>query len=170
MPADNQAFVATLAREHGSRLHRFLTSRLRQAPSDVADLVQEVYLRLLRAPQHESVRNPQAYMFTVAFNVLHQHKRALAGAPEPVDLQSHPEEFDSTRADNDPASELADLNQLECVLRHLPRNVYVSFVLHRSFGFTVQEIARQLGVSNATVKKYLARSLVHCRSRVDGFK
>ena len=53
MQADGKkAFVAALAKEHGLGLRRFLASRLREAADDVPDLVQEVYLRLLRVPNH----------------------------------------------------------------------------------------------------------------------
>jgi RNA polymerase sigma-70 factor (ECF subfamily) len=174
MPAaDKQAFVESLAREHGARLRRFLASRLRYAASDVPDLVQEVYLRLLRIPRQESIRSPQAYMFTIAFHVLHQHKLALADAPEAVDPMDLPTEFDASGPDNDPATRLETrerLGQLEVALRELPPNAHASFVLHRRYGFTLEEIAEQLGVSRAMVKKYLARAVAHCRERFEEFK
>jgi hypothetical protein len=34
---------------------------------------QEVYLRLLRVEDHETIRNPQAYLYTIANHVLYQH-------------------------------------------------------------------------------------------------
>jgi RNA polymerase sigma-70 factor (ECF subfamily) len=170
--ADKQAFVDSLAREHGARLRRFLASRLRYAASDVPDLVQEVYLRLLRIPQYESIRSPQAYMFTIAFHVLHQHKLALADAPETVDPAALASEIDSAEMHHDPALRAAArerLGQLETVLRELPPNAFVSFVLHRRYGLTLEEIAEQLGVSRAMVKKYLARAVAHCRERFEEF-
>jgi RNA polymerase sigma-70 factor (ECF subfamily) len=44
----------------------------------------------------------------------------------------------------------------------------VAFILHRRFGFTLEEIAEQLGVSRPMVKKYLVKALVHCKQRVEG--
>jgi RNA polymerase sigma-70 factor (ECF subfamily) len=173
MPAnDKQAFVATLAREHGQRLRRFLASRLRHAASDVPDLVQEVYLRLLRIPHQESIRSPQSYMFTVAFHVLHQHKLTLATAPEALDPLALIAEIDAC-VDEDPAVHFETrerLDLLDRALRELPRNAYVSFVLHRRYGFSLEEIATQLGVSRAMVKKYMARAVAHCRERFEGFR
>jgi RNA polymerase sigma-70 factor (ECF subfamily) len=169
---DKQAFVTALVREHGQRLRRFLAQRLRHAASDVPDLVQEVYLRLLRIPHQETIRSPQSYMFTVAFHVLHQHKLTLADAPESVDPLALTAEIDA-RDDNDPAVQIEArerLNQLDRTLRELPRNAYVSFVLHRRYGFTLEEIAGELGVSRAMVKKYLARAVAHCRERSEGLK
>jgi RNA polymerase sigma-70 factor (ECF subfamily) len=170
---DKQAFVEDLAREHGQRLRRFLASRLRYASSDVSDLVQEVYLRLLRIPNQESIRSPQAYMFTIAFHVLHQHKLALATAPEAIDPIAMMSEFDTqSQASSDPAALVEAeqrLRQLDGVLRQLPPNAYVSFVLQRRFGLSLEEIASELGVSRAMIKKHIARALAHCREHLPEF-
>lgn len=172
-PDDQQAFVTSLANEHGQRLRRFLASRLRYAPNDVPDLIQEVYLRLLRIPEKDTIRSPQAYMFTIAFHVLHQYKLARAVAPEVVDPVALPVDVDGSGPDNDPATEFEvreRLGQLDQVLRELPEKAQISFLLHRQYGFTLEEIARQLGVSRAMVKKHLARAVAHCRERFEGFK
>ena len=166
---DKQAFVAALARDHGQRLRRFLASKLRHAASDVPDLIQEVYLRLLRIPNQESIRSPQAYMFTIAFHVLHQHKLALAEAPEAIDPIELPVELDA-KLQHDPASQLEArerLDRLDSTLRELPERVYATFVLHRRYGYSLEEIGQQFGVSRAMVKKYLARAVAHCRERLD---
>jgi DNA-directed RNA polymerase specialized sigma24 family protein len=49
-------FVAEIAGKHGTRLRRYLAARLRNA-ADASDLVQEIFLRLLRVDRHESIRN-----------------------------------------------------------------------------------------------------------------
>lgn len=170
MPAeDKQAFVAALARDHGQRLHRFIASRLRNAASDVPDLIQEIYLRLLRIPHEKSIRSPQAYLFTVAFHVLHQHKLTLAETPETVDPITVDTELEAF-VDCDFSSEFETrerLREFDRVLRELPKNAYVTFVLHRRYGFTLEEIATRLGVSRAMVKKHLARAMVHCRAHFE---
>jgi RNA polymerase sigma factor (sigma-70 family) len=138
---------------------------LRAASADAPDLVQEVYLRLLRLSSHETIRSPQAYAFTVAFHVLHEHKLASALVPESVDptelllgFEAGPEDDPALQAERRQRIALIDRS-----LRALPRNVHAAFVLHRRFGFTVDEIAAQLGVSRGMVKKYLARAVAHCQ-------
>jgi len=42
-----------------------LLARVRNI-ADVPDITQEVYLRMLRVPNVESIRSPEAYLFTVA--------------------------------------------------------------------------------------------------------
>jgi RNA polymerase sigma factor (sigma-70 family) len=169
---DKQAFVTALVRDHGQRLRRFLASRLRHGTDDIPDLVQEVYLRLLRIPHQETIRSPQAYMFTVAMHVLHQHRLRQAVMPEAIDPVALIAELDASSDDN-PASRfevLERLGHLDRTLRELPPKAYATFVLHRRYGFSLEEIGEQLGVSRAMVKKHLARAVAHCRERVEGIK
>ena len=73
MTTPKRTFLSALEATYGGELRRFLSARLRNATADVPDLVQEIYLRLLRIRDHEAVRNPHAYLFTVAMHVLHQY-------------------------------------------------------------------------------------------------
>ena len=65
--------IAQLAEKQGSRLHQFLRRRVRNA-ADIPDLVQEVFLRLLRVPNQETIRTPEAYLMTIARHVAQQHR------------------------------------------------------------------------------------------------
>jgi RNA polymerase sigma-70 factor (ECF subfamily) len=162
---DKKAFVGDLAREHGQRLRRFLAVRLRQAGTDVPDLMQEVYLRLLRVPSTESIRSPRAYLFTVALHVLYQHKLKLSAEPEALDVAEVAAELEAPSAEN-PATRteiMEALEGFERVLSKLPPAQYVTFVLHRQYGYSREEIAARLGISLPLVKKHLARALAHCR-------
>lgn len=164
---DKQAFVDEVAREHGPLLRRFLAARLRQAAGDVPDLIQEVYLRLLRVPSHETIRSPRAYLFTVALHVLHQHKLSLSAVPRTTDIDEVVAELES-RAGDDPARQLEvreELRRFDQVLKELPPLPYAVFVLHRQLGYTREEIAERLSLSLAMVKKQLAIALAHCRRR-----
>jgi DNA-directed RNA polymerase specialized sigma24 family protein len=58
-----QAFVTAVERAYGAGLRRFLASRLRHAAADVPDFFQEIFVRLLRVRNHETIQNPQAYLF-----------------------------------------------------------------------------------------------------------
>lgn len=166
---DNQAFVNQLLQEHGQRLRGFLARRLQQAAADLPDLVQEVYLRLLRVPNAQTIRSPQAYLFTVALHVLHQHRLNLASSPESVDIADALSSLRARDGDN-PAEQVEAWDRLEefdRVLSQLPRQTYAVFILHRQYGYSREEIAAKLGLSYAMVKKHLAQALVHCRRRLD---
>jgi RNA polymerase sigma factor (sigma-70 family) len=157
-------FVSSIASRYGERLRSFLTRRLRNA-SDAPDLAQEVFLRLMRVEHHESIRSPEAYLFTVASHVLHQHALKQSETPVSVDISDLFGELQLTSGD-DPAAK-ADIAQrlehLERSLKELPPKMSTTLMLHRFAGFSIEEIGEQLGVSRPTAKKYLARALTHCR-------
>jgi RNA polymerase sigma factor (sigma-70 family) len=161
-------FVSNIASRYGDRLRRFLSQRLRNV-SDASDLAQEVFLRLMRVDHHETIRSPEAYLFTVASHVLHQHTLRQLTSPVTVDISELFVELQLTSHD-DPAA-CADvaqrIEQLECSLKQLPPKVSTTLLLHRFAGFSIEEIGQQLGVSRSTAKKYLARALTHCREAED---
>jgi len=161
---DKQHFVTTLVRQYGRRLRRFLRVRLRN-PADVPDLAQEVFLRLLRVKHHDAIQSPEAYLFTVASHVIHQHTLKQAAVPVSVDIAEVFSELQTLSGD-DPESQAEKaqlIEELEGALAELPPRVSTTLLLHRLGGYSVEEIGKQLGVSRSSAKHYLARALLHCR-------
>ena len=153
-----------MALRYGRGLRRFLAVRLRNV-DDVPDLAQEVYLRLLRVSHQEAIRNPEAYLFTVANHVLYQYSIHRTTKVEFIDiteataeLLSPPGEEPLARAENSERVE-----RLQKILKRLPPRVGAALVMHRIGGYTVQEVANELGVARETAKKYLSRAAEHCR-------
>lgn len=165
---DNQAFVADIEQQHGQRLRRFLASRLRRSAVDVPDLVQEVFLRLLRIDRHETIRSSEAYLFTVAFHVLHQHVLRQSAMPESVEINALINEMEAS-PESDPAMQVErqqQLEELQQALRELSPKAQAVLLLHRRDGYSLKEIGVQLGVSRAMAAKYLGKALLHCRQRL----
>src|SRR3569833_4584974 len=96
-------------RTHGAGLRRFLSIRLRRAASDVPDVFQEIFVRLLRVKDHETIRNPQAYLYTVASHVLQQYALKRSVGPETLDPLELAARLTTITA-SDPADE-AELQQ-----------------------------------------------------------
>jgi RNA polymerase sigma factor (sigma-70 family) len=163
--AENRSFVASIAARYGPRLRRFLSVRLRNA-ADVPDLAQEVFLRLLRVEGCESIRSPEAYLFTIASHVIHQHAVRRSSEPVSVDITEVFSELRSPSSENPPdqVEQAQRLDELERILAYLPTRVATALVLHRVAGYSVQEVGDELGVSRETAKKYLARAVEHCRN------
>src|SRR5687767_10362448 len=97
--------MAAMEHNHGRELYRFLSVRMRNAAADVPDLVQEVFLRLLRIDDYDAIRNPQAYLYTIASHVLHQHALKRTSAPQRVDVADVEEDLRFV-AEEDPAREV----------------------------------------------------------------
>ena len=170
MPNDlKQNFVSAIASRYGERLRSFLSRRLRNE-ADAPDLAQEVFLRLMRVEHHESIRSPEAYLFTVASHVLHQHALKQSATPVSVDISELFADLQLTSSD-DPVSK-ADVAQriekLERSLKELPPKLSTTLMLHRLAGFSIEEIGQHLGVARPTAKKYLARALTHVRDAHEG--
>lgn len=159
-----QAFVTAVERAYGAGLRRFLSTRLRHAAADVPDIFQEIFMRLLRIKDHETIQNPQAYLFTVASHVLHQYALKRSMGPETMDPLALAAELQSTTAP-DPADE-TDLRQqiadLGRALEKLSPRVYATLVMYRCEGMTLTEIGERLGVSHTMARKYLTRAIVFC--------
>jgi RNA polymerase sigma factor (sigma-70 family) len=168
LPANNaQALIEGLVATQGNQLKRFLHARVRNI-ADVAEITQEVYLRMLRVPNIEAVPCPETHLFTVAEDAVQEH--ALKHAPRQSSItfvRVFREHAYSVHAD--PELELIATQSLDGLqetfdkLSPKPRAV---FMLSRRDGLSLDEIAVQLGVSIPMVKKYLNKALVRFRERL----
>jgi RNA polymerase sigma factor (sigma-70 family) len=162
--SDPQTLVADLVATHGQQLRRYLLSRVRNA-ADVPDIVQEVFLRMMRVPNVESVRSPEAYLFTVAQHVVQQHTLKASAAPPTSDLaRLLSERSPGTYAD--PALEVHAeelLERLQGGLDRLAPKVRATFLLSRRDGLSFDEIAVRLRTTRHMVKKYLMKALTQLR-------
>jgi RNA polymerase sigma factor (sigma-70 family) len=161
-------FLSAVEQAHGRRLRRFFSARMRNA-ADVPDLVQEVFLRLLRIERHEAIRNPQAYLYTVASHVLHQHALRDTVTTEAVRFA---DVLRDLRLSNeaDPALEVETEQYFEALGRaleqHSPR-AYATLILHRCHGVPLKDISVELGVSYTMTKRYLAQALAFCQMQLE---
>jgi RNA polymerase sigma factor (sigma-70 family) len=166
----NRVFVTAMEQTHGRHLRRFLSSRMRGAAADVPDLVQEIYLRLLRIKDHEAIRNPQAYLYTVAGHVLHQYTLGRAATPEKMAPLQVVSELQATATAPDPADEVDFEQRLEKVSRALeavsPR-AYATLIMYRCEGLTLEQIGARLGVSSPMARKYLLRAIAFCDQHLE---
>jgi RNA polymerase sigma factor (sigma-70 family) len=167
MAEAKHALVERLFAEQGGVLRAFFSRRIRRQ-SEAAELAQEVYLRMLRIPDTESIRNPEAYLFTVASNLLREHavqERRLnntVGVDDPA-VQDQLAELPAFGGQID--AELR-IKRLREVLRELSPKCHAAVVLSYWHGLSYEEIAQRLGVSTNMVKKYLSQALVLCRRRM----
>jgi RNA polymerase sigma factor (sigma-70 family) len=167
-PDEKRAFVDAVAAQHGQRLRRFLHARVRNA-ADANDLIQEVYLRLLRVDDHETIRMPEAYVIALANHVLYQYRLKQTRTLEPAELHDLMAEAQNAFQD-DPLIQSEThqrIKELEHVLNDLSPKARASLIMHRRDGLTLEQIGAELGVSRPMVKKYLAKALLRCRQALE---
>jgi RNA polymerase sigma factor (sigma-70 family) len=167
MAETKKTLVERLFAEHGGALQAFLFRRVRKHP-DAAELAQEVYVRMLRVPDMESVRNPEAYLYTVASNLAKEHARHQRRDGDVVDVddplvQEQLAELPSYAGQLDAQERIKRLRE---VLHQLSPKCQAAVVLQYWHGLSYDEIGQRLGVSTNMVKKYLSQALVHCRRRM----
>jgi len=161
------SLVVRLFSEHQRALLAFFRRRIR-SKADAPDLAQEVYVRLLRVSNHEAIRSPVLYLYTVANNLVKEHAvldRRQAGAVDIDEVATHEQlaELPTFEGDLDAAQRAA---RLETVMKQLPPKWEAAVILHYTHGLSYREIASRLGVSPQMTKKYVAQALSHCRRRM----
>ena len=150
--------VHTLYVDHHAWLQSWLLRKLGNT-HQAADLTQDTFVRVIAGQQVEAIREPRAYLTTLAQRVLYNFWRrreleqawldALATAPE--DMAPSPEDYALVRE----AIEAIDL-----WLEGLPPKARQVFLLRRLDGMKHTEIAEVMGLSVATVERYMKQALI----------
>ncbi len=154
--------VQRLAAEHNDDLIRFISRRVRSA-ADARDVAQEAYVRLLRLERTDLIREPRAYLYRIAANVLYEFQLKQRSDQAGL-VRWHSELGTAAAAGADPEIELLAMRRsMESALAQLSPKCRAVLILHRRDGLTYDEIAEQIGISASMVKKYLIQGLRHCR-------
>lgn len=150
--------------KHSDQLARYLARRL-QNHDDAQELAQEAFLRLHRINRDGYVRQPQAYLYRIARNLVHELYTGV-----PVDPLSNADDLDALEATQLTPEEAADqaykLKAVERALTELPPKCQTVVLLFCQKGMTQQSISEHMKISRSMVQKYLAKGLAHCRKRL----
>ncbi len=168
MNAPRFKLIERLFAEHAEALQEFFRRRLRQR-WDAPDLTQEVYTRMLRVGDYESIDNPEAYLFTVASNLLRE--RAVIERRQTTDRVSivSPEAVPALSVEpmlSDEMDREVRFKVLRKAVAELPDKLQAVLVWAFEEGLTQEEIGRRLGVSRRMARKHLAAAMEHCRRRM----
>jgi RNA polymerase sigma-70 factor (ECF subfamily) len=155
--------IAALYTDHHGWLLGWLRRKLSGA-DHAADLAQDTFVRLMASqapPCAAALREPRAYLTTVARNLLINHVQrqslerawleAMALVPEP--LAPSPEQR---------LLILETLHQIDAMLDGLPPKAREAFLLSQLDGLTYAQVAARLGVTDRTVKRYMAQAFEQC--------
>jgi RNA polymerase sigma-70 factor (ECF subfamily) len=147
--------------------YRRLVAQLYAFTSDVTeaqDVVQEAFVRALARPTAlADVENPEAWLRTVAINVVRRRWRrrkvldTILLRDRPVQQLVAPE----------PGPEHTDLRQ---ALASLPQQFREVVVLHYLADMGVEEVAEVLGIPTGTVKSRLSRARAALATRLGGYR
>lgn len=160
--AQSSQAIAGIYSSHHGWLLRWLRGKLPCA-DQAADLAHDTFIRLLSAPQAAlpALREPRAYLTTVAQRLLIDHYRRLsleqawleALAQQPELLMQSPEER---------LIILQSLRRVDAMLDGLPDAVRSAFLMAHVDDLGYAEIAARLGISERTVKRHLVQAFEQC--------
>ncbi len=159
-PSSSHPDLETLFRQH----HAWLFGRLLRRASnhgDAEDVASETFLQIGQDPARTDLRDPRAFLTTVAKRLLFQLWRRQDLERAYLDtLRGRPEAASLSQEDH--AMWIEAIAQIDRVLAALPSPVRTAFLLSRLDGLSYPEIATQLGVSLATVERHMQRALLQC--------
>jgi len=143
-------------------LRAWLRSRF-ASQTDIDDIVQEAFVRVLKARASGEVRSPRAFLFVTARNIALMQLRHRAVARE--DSLTESELWDILDESVDVPQAVARAQELELLTRaiqSLPGRCREVFTLRTAYGLTQRQIADKLGVSLSTVEKQFAQGIRLC--------
>jgi RNA polymerase sigma factor (sigma-70 family) len=155
-----------LAARYRVPLRRFFERRLRSSP-DPDDLVQEVFVRLVRQGNMSAVEHLDGYVFQVAANVLRDHSRRWSVRVE----EAHHAQLDDIDPEGGFSPERVLLGQealerLIAALQELPEKTQVIFALYHFESVPQVDVARRLKMSVSTIEKHMSRANAYLLSRL----
>lgn len=145
-------------------LSRWFSTRAPAA--EVDDLVQEVFLRIIRRGGVRELNHFQAYAFNTASSVLKDRMRRRRARAADNHIEFDPDTH--AQAVSGPDDHLLTLEALQSttrILLEMPERTRTIFVLRRLEGMAIGEICRRLGLSKSAVEKHMQRATRHLMSR-----
>lgn len=167
-PESLRAAAQAAFEQYRERLHRFLVFRLRN-PRDADDISQDAYLRFLQISTQETIREPQALLYRLASNLVYEfHVRQRRSH---VTFDSEVAEGQAERSDDiwrdEVGERISSAQQIEAVLRRMPKSYQIVLLLRKRDGLSPEEIAQRLNLSKATVYTYLIRAVALFKNEFD---
>lgn len=165
---DNEAQRALAAQSDSLRrsLARYISRKVND-PSEVEDLVQEVFVRVAQRAGTADIQHLSGYLFQTARSVLADRQRRRAARMEDHHIPFEPDTHGGQEIDAGRQLEAkAELRSAAEALLDLPERTRTIFVLRRLEGLRHREIADQLGISVSAVEKHMLRAITHLAAKL----
>lgn len=164
MPPQDSETADWFAREvqpHEGMLRSYLLGVARA--TDIDDLVQESYSRLLRMREQGRVRSPRGLLFTMARNAAHDlFRRRGTAAVDCVTENEFCGVLDESPGTAEVVSRWQEIELLADAIEALPERCRAVFILRQFENLSQREIAARLGITEHTVESQLTKALRRC--------
>lgn len=158
----DSAFETWFQREilpHEAALVRFL-SRKWVHPSEVQDIRHDIYIRVIEAAERKLPHSPRAFLFDIARKLLVDRVRRerIVSFDLLADVDSLNVLIDELSPERQAAGR-EQMHRLATLFRRLPLRCRQVVWMRRIEDLPQKEIARRLGIAEATVEKHLMRGI-----------
>lgn len=137
---------------HEAMLRAWLRERF-SSERDIDDLVQEAFIRVLRAHEAGTIESPKAFLFVTAKNLALARVRHRRVAENFVLTEGQSSSVIDESADVPAAAARAqELELLTQAIQSLPHRCRQIVTLRRLYGLAQKDVAGQLGISEHTVE------------------
>lgn len=139
---------------------RMVLRRICAGPSDVDDVIQEAYYKVLQMASMDHVREPKAFLVRITRNIVIDRMRRDAVVR--IDSLAHLEDLDVADAAPSPervAMARAELRWVIGLIANLPDRCKAVFRARRIYGLSQMEAAESLGISEGIVEKETMRGM-----------
>ena len=162
-------FVEELVRSNHSTLAAYMRRRI-PSVTDAADACQDVYLRMCRVDHPSRIKNPRAFLFRTAQNIVQDYfrKRRVSEVPLGIDGFSVESRLTSPSPERDQHAKEWE-NAYRAAIDELTPKCRRVFVLCRIRNWPHAVIAHELGISTKMVEKYMTKALAHLTLRLQEF-
>ena len=163
-----QSAITELYCEHHGWLFGWLRRKLGCA-HNAADLAQDTFARILNARESvATLREPRAFLSTTARRlIIDQVRRKQIENAYLQELALTAQALEGFQSPEQILTTLEALEHIAFILEGMQDKVRQAFVLYYLDGLKQSEIARQLALSDRTVRKYLIQALLHCSHSLD---
>lgn len=135
-------------------------------PKEVEDIVQETYVRVCQTELRAAIREPRSFLFRTAQNLALDHlKRSESRLTAGVDAIDDVIAMDIGLQSDPTYAQVASDEEfvLFCeAVRHLPKQCRRAFVLKKVYGYSLKEIAAEMGVGQPTVESHIVAGTKRC--------
>lgn len=152
--------VEALYINHHSWLYQWLRRRLGNS-CDAADIAQDTFMRLLTRQQKDQVKEPRAYLSTIARGLVVDHWRRRELEQAWLETLAALPEAEAPSPEHH-ALLLEALREIDRLLDSLKPRMRRVFLMAQLDGLTCPQIALQLDISRSTVERDLATALRAC--------
>jgi RNA polymerase sigma factor (sigma-70 family) len=166
---EDEAWFAENLQPHEAMLRAWLQSRYRSFV-DIDDVIQEAYLRVLKARKKGPVNAPKAFLFATARNLaLNAVRFAKVRGEDTTTSLDDSEVLDERAGVRETGARNQELEVLTKAIQSLPDRCRQIFTLRKVYGMSQRDIAKKLNISARTVNAQISIGVNKCADYVGRF-